>query len=229
MFFLLLFLAFLVISAILLLAGNVLLPVFLRWYLVVGKYLCKHLQAKKWEEAFEWTLRNPRRVTTHVFLPSETSYLAYFALFFNMVVLILFMSVELHRQHIIDQYGPWGSALGVGIFQILNLRHSGFTSIAMLDLTQGTLLVFGIAMYLSPLPFIGLLKVTGERSLMQVQGIHQKYNNGTSSLINVLKKVVVGFWFFKFALLYVLTVVEQDLLQDNPEINVWYLTFELVS
>ena len=203
---------------------------FLRWYLQVGQYLCKKFNSRLWYDAFEWTLRNPRRVTTHVFLPSETNYLAYFALLSSAVFLVLFMAAELHRNSFVDEYGPWAKATGLGLFQILNLRHCGFTSIAMTDLTQCTLVVFVIAMYMSPLPFIGLLKASGERSLRQVNGIEPDDEDEKYPIVKVLRRVVIKSWFFKFAMLFVLAAVEQDLMEDRPnDVNIFYLVFELVS
>ena len=119
-------------------------------------------QLTLWENAFEWSLCNPRCVTTHIFLASETNYLAQFSLLFNLVVLVLFLSVEIYRHTLIDEYGPWLRTVGLGVFQIINIRHSGFTSIAMSELTESTLVVFCMTMYLSPLPFIGMLTMTGE-------------------------------------------------------------------
>ena len=188
------------------------------------------MDAHKWEEALEWTLQNPRRVTTQVFLPSETTYLAHFSLLFNLVVVVLFVSVEVYREALKEIYGSSLKILGIGFFQILNIRHCGFASIAMLDLTQGTLLVFCLAMYLSPLPFIGLLNATGETSLRQVQGKKPLEDEGAAHLVEVGKKVVIRFWFLKFALLFVLAAIEKDLMNDNPEdVNLWYIIFELVS
>ena len=188
------------------------------------------MQLTLWENAFEWSLCNPRRVTTHIFLASETNYLAQFSLLFNLVVLVLFLSVEIYRHTLIDEYGPWLRTVGLGVFQIINIRHSGFTSIAMSDLTESTLVVFCMAMYLSPLPFIGMLTMTGEKSLRQVQGLPPSTaTKDETHLVGVFKQIVSRLWFVKFALFFTLVAFENDYLNDNPaEVNVWYLFFELV-
>jgi Trk-type K+ transport system membrane component len=89
-------------------------------------------------------------------------YLLQFFVLSNLLLFIIFNAVCLTNDTFADAYGPDAHTSFMGMFQNINMRHSGFAVFNFRDFPQSMLLVYAVAMFLSPVPYIGVLHASGE-------------------------------------------------------------------
>lgn len=159
--------------SLLILAGNTLMPVLLRFCIkkiyqltntsftinVLGHERCGLLRA-----CLAYVLKSPRKICTYIFLGHDTSYLLQFALVSTAVEYFIFIVSTLHRRDLQGVYGDRSDLARLGIFQVINTRHAGFGLIDFRLLSQELIFVTAVMMFLSPVPYIGLLQKTTGKS-----------------------------------------------------------------
>ncbi len=143
-----------------LLAGNVMVPVLLRWSVTAVYRISRLFGENKVNAAARYIIKNPRRITTHLFNKDSTVYLVQIAIIGNLLVYFYFLVSSTYRDSM-KKYGDTGTVLALGMFQVINFRHSGFQVFDLRDWPEDMLLVSALAMFLSPVPGIGLLHNSG--------------------------------------------------------------------
>ncbi len=144
----------------LILAGNVFLPVYLRWSLrLLWRLAAPRREYAELASRLKYILDNPRRLTTQLFDHDSTVYLVQVAIISNAIVFGFFLVSDSFRRSM-QVYGD-DNTEALGLFQIVNLRHAGFQVFNMRDMSQDMLFVMALAMYLSPIPGIGLMHKSG--------------------------------------------------------------------
>lgn len=112
--------AIFVVTAVIL-AGNILMPVFLRWMLDFCLYVVKPYEQYNWiTSALQYILDNPRKLTTHLFDRSSTLYLFQVMLLGKMFLFMYFLASNWYRETMY-KYGDLGHVAGLGLFQVLML------------------------------------------------------------------------------------------------------------
>jgi Trk-type K+ transport system membrane component len=158
----------LITMGVLILAGNTLMPVFLRRVLELLHWLCRHgigfkreqkPEANKWAAAVAYALAHPRKISTHLFSSANTQYLWQMSLIINSCEYILFVARAL-SVNALQHMGSKPVIAGLGLFQILNTRHCGFSVFDLRELPQEILFVNVLLMFLQPVPYMGLLHTT---------------------------------------------------------------------
>ena len=154
--------AILIIS-IILLGGNVLLPVLLRFLVVVCYKVIKRVSGEESEyaNALKFVLNYPRLITSVLFDYDNIMYLMQFFLLSNSLFFILFATINYGEGKMLDDYGGWYRVAMLSMFQILNARHAGFSVFNFRDFPQSVLFIYAIAMFVGPVPFIGVLHASG--------------------------------------------------------------------
>ena len=100
------------------LAGNILVPVFLRCSLEICLYLVKPYDGYRWiAESLQYVLDNPRKITTHLFDRSSTLYLFQIMLVGKLFLFLYFLVSNWYRESLV-KYGDLGHVAGLGLFQV---------------------------------------------------------------------------------------------------------------
>jgi Trk-type K+ transport system membrane component len=170
------------IITILILAGNTLLPVGLRAFTELTLYLMKYLIQKSDDRdsvlhdviesrqlqgllidvrySLEYALKYPRKICTYLFHSTDTIFLVQISAILTCIEYIVFVIGSVNRTPLLNAMGGKGNLLRLGIFQVINTRHAGFGMIDHRLMAQDTLFMTAIMMFLSPVPYIGLLERT---------------------------------------------------------------------
>lgn len=153
---------------VLILAGNTLMPVFLRrvlelmhWFLRNGIKFRRDnfIHSSQWADAIAYALAHPRKISTHLFSAANTQYLLQISLIINGFEYILFLARTLNSKRL-AYMGSKSVIAGLGLFQILNTRHAGFSVFNLRELPQETLFVNVLLMFMQAVPYMGLLHTT---------------------------------------------------------------------
>eukprot|EP01031_Cornospumella_fuschlensis_P035440 gene35440-42957_t len=150
--------------SIIILAGNTALPIFLRLlvklHVKVDAWLTRwdprrnrRRDVKQYRRALHFVLTHPRKLTTHLFDPAQTFYLGLMLLLFIVLQYVFFLASTLNRQEARAAHSV-RQLLGIGYFQTLSTRTSGFAMLDLRVLSQGLLLVYVVMMYLSAFPLV---------------------------------------------------------------------------
>ena len=152
------------IISIILLSGNVLLPVLLRLLVVICYKTCKWLNGEESNasQALKFVLNYPRLITTVLFDYDHIIYLMQFFLLSNIVFFLLVATITSSEGKALDHYGSDFKVAYLALFQILNARHAGFSVFDFRDFPQSVLFIYAIAMFVGPIPYIGVLHASGE-------------------------------------------------------------------
>jgi Trk-type K+ transport system membrane component len=167
------------ISSVLILVGNTLMPVLLRYFITLLLWIVRRLTLPRppyrmrgvagldWHrlsDALEYILQNPRRICTHMFTQTDSIYLLQFAILCNVIEFFFFIITCLPRP-VIEKGGSIGKLLKLGLFQTLNTRHAGFGVFDLRTFPQDMLFVMALSMFLSSIPYISLLGNTATAGL----------------------------------------------------------------
>jgi Trk-type K+ transport system membrane component len=156
----------LIVIALLIVAGNTLFPVFMRCLIEFILYVLVRLKSTKtWGNyvtddkisGLKYLLKRPRKLSPQLYGRKDTLFILQFFVLSYIVVMISFISSNEYE----NKYGSKATVVGLSLFQIVNIRHAGFQVFNFRDLTQNTLLIFALSMFLAPVPYIGLLHSTG--------------------------------------------------------------------
>mmetsp|Transcript_928 Transcript_928/g.1523 ORF Transcript_928/g.1523 Transcript_928/m.1523 type:complete len:525 (+) Transcript_928:18-1592(+) len=214
--------AVLIILSIIITGGNVLLPVLLGQLCQCVRWMSRHVlgPAHRWTNALDYVLLNPRLITTHMYFHGENMYLFQFFLLSNTLMTIFFACVSANREKMM-QYGSNSEVALLGLFQIINARHSGFAVFNFRDLGSDVLFMYALAMFLVPVPYIGVLRATSQTA---------KVDESEMLLVTVMKKIVFRVWFLRLLVILALVVCENHTIEDNQEdVQLWYIIFEVIS
>ena len=185
----------LVVYTALILTGNVLMPVLLRYLFLAMQRILQYYADTKSSRAtsdalfstittvdgtlsadygtsvedavarvlrsLHFILNNPRLITTQLFLPMENNYLLQFFFLSNVLLFVIFLAVCFTNDAFTSAYTSSPHTAFLGLFQNINMRHSGFGVLSFRDMPQSMLLVYAVAMFLSPVPYIGVLHASG--------------------------------------------------------------------
>ncbi|KAG2223970.1 hypothetical protein INT45_013427 [Circinella minor] len=135
--------------SILIIVGNVGYAIVLRFYIWCIYKLLPHSRHMD-RETLCYLLHHPRRCYTSMFRSTQTWWLVFVMIAFNVVEVAVFLATN-YWLPILDGI-PWGSRVLVGYFQGVATRNAGFTAINILRLNPGTLIIYIIAMYVSVYP-----------------------------------------------------------------------------
>jgi Trk-type K+ transport system membrane component len=144
----------------LILGGNVMMPIFLRWQIVLMYRIARFMNRLDIASAAKYVIENPRRITTILYSRRDTFYLLQVAVMWNIFTFLYFLISCIYRDSL-KKYGETPILAGLGLFQIINFRHAGFQVFNLRDWPQDMLLISAVAMFLSPVPGIGVLHRTG--------------------------------------------------------------------
>lgn len=135
---------------VLVLAGNILLPVWLYWAIS----LIAHRMPKTSSDliAARYLLLNGRNIYPNLFALQETWVL--FVIQVGLTVLQTLLTLTFaSRDHTREELG-FPSAF----FQSINTRHAGMASFSMANVDAATLLLYLLMMFLAPSPFVAVLQ-----------------------------------------------------------------------
>ncbi|KAI7856670.1 cation transport protein-domain-containing protein [Circinella umbellata] len=135
--------------SILIVVGNVGYAIVLRLYIWCIYKLLPHSRHMD-RETLRYLLHHPRRCYTSMFRSTQTWWLVFVMIAFNVVEVTVFLATN-YWLPILNGI-PWGSRVLVGYFQGVATRNAGFTAISILRLNPGTLIIYIIAMYVSVYP-----------------------------------------------------------------------------
>ena len=131
----------------LILHGNVLFPIFLRWIIIWLSAMTPKSRSSK--VYFRYLLLNGRHLYSNLF-GSQQTWLLLLQQLFLVTVQVIF-TVWLTPRH---------PTFSVALFEAVNVRHAGFNAIPLPDLSSGILIMFVSFMYLAPMPYIAMLKAS---------------------------------------------------------------------
>jgi len=131
----------------LVLHGNVLFPIFLRWIIIWLSALTPKSRSSK--VYFRYLLLNGRHLYSNLF-GSQQTWLLLLQQLLLVTVQVVF-TVWLTPRH---------PTFSVALFEAVNVRHAGFNAIPLPDLSSGILIMFVSFMYLAPMPYIAMLKAS---------------------------------------------------------------------
>jgi len=131
----------------LVLHGNVLHPIILRWIIIgLSAFTPKSRSSKVY---FRYLLLNGRHLYSNLFGSQQTWLLLLQQLL--LVTIQVIFTVWLTPRH---------PTFNVALFEAVNVRHAGFNAIPLPDLSSGILIMFVSFMYLAPMPYIAMLKAS---------------------------------------------------------------------
>ncbi|CAD7929647.1 unnamed protein product [Amoebophrya sp. A120] len=143
---------FLIVAGLIVLAGNTMFPVLLRWILVLLERHAEHTNNPQAKEVYQFLLSHPRRVFTHLFPSVHTLWL-----FLTVFVLNFLCTYSLY---LLDARYDWWSCL----FQALATRTAGFSCVPLFDLSMATNFLLCVCMYIAASPTIVVMRGTRTRT-----------------------------------------------------------------
>lgn len=151
------------IISIVLLGGNVLLPVLLRLLVVMCYKVIKRVSGEEsdYANALKFVLNYPRLITSVLFDYENIMYLMQFFVLSNSLLFVTFAAINYGENRTLKEYGSDSRVALLSIFQILNARHAGFSVFNFRDFPQSVLFIYAIAMFIGPVPYIGVLHASG--------------------------------------------------------------------
>jgi Trk-type K+ transport system membrane component len=109
--------AIFIITAIIL-AGNIMMPVFLHWLLDFILFCLRPFESYRWiTNGIQYILDNPRKITTHLFDRSTTLYLFQVMVVGKLFLFMYFLVSNWYRETMV-KYGGLGHVAGLGLFQV---------------------------------------------------------------------------------------------------------------
>lgn len=219
----------LLVEVVLILGGNTLFPVFLRFIIWVLHYFAKDLS--QFKESLEFLLDHPRRCFTLLFPNAPTWWLLLVSILFNSIDLILFIVLDLKAQVVTSL--PKAVRVLDGFYQAVNTRTSGFACINLASLNPAIQVSYTIMMYVSVLPLAISIRRTNvyeEQSLAIYVEDDDIHHENTVSYIgaHLRKQLSYDLWFLSLAL-FIICIAESDKIQNDPNFTIFKIIFELVS
>lgn len=111
-----------------------------------------------------YRVANPKQVSTHMYNPVETNFIMYIFLAWTILPYCIYLASSLNDSSVLATEGyDQSQVAGVGFFNIINTRHSGFNLVNDLtELDAGVLVMYVVLMSLPTLPFIAAIFVDGD-------------------------------------------------------------------
>eukprot|EP00762_Andalucia_godoyi_P001632 ANDGO_07051.mRNA.1 Low-affinity potassium transport protein len=164
----------LIIVSLLIIAGNVGYPVFLRIF-VWAIYNCQwffevKVLKRTWidkRSALRYLLDHPRRVFTHLFSAFETCVLFFLILIMTSAEIVCYFVLETENSFM------------VAYFQAVSTRTAGFNIVDMMLLNTGPVVVYTFAMYLSAYPQIFAIRKSGRDEKQKGEHLHHSSEHAT--------------------------------------------------
>lgn len=158
---------------VLILAGNTVLPIFLRGFVHVLIYMEKLLdhwypsrvdteEVHNYKSSLAFILNHPRHLTTHIFSHTETMQLVLMNLFFITVQFVCFIFSTINRQDALSHHST-ATLMGIGFFQTLSVRTAGFSMMDLRELNNGLIVIYCIMMYLSSFPLASTIQKSNSK------------------------------------------------------------------
>jgi Trk-type K+ transport system membrane component len=164
------------ILSIIILAGNTMFPIFLRYLIELLLYLDVKFDlfgSTKTKNRFShktpynysfstrvvltYMLNNPREIITHLFTDHQTKVLC--CMVFSLIFIQYFFFLISINRNLTRKYSL-GRLIGIGYFQTMSTRTAGFSIMDLRDLNEGVAFVYFIMMYLAAYPFVTTMQTT---------------------------------------------------------------------
>jgi Trk-type K+ transport system membrane component len=164
------------ILSIIILAGNTMFPIFLRYLIELLLYLDVKFDlfgSTKTKNRFShktpynysfstrvvltYILNNPREIITHLFTDHQTKVLC--CMVFSLIFIQYFFFLISINRNLTRKYSL-GRLIGIGYFQTMSTRTAGFSIMDLRDLNEGVAFVYFIMMYLAAYPFVTTMQTT---------------------------------------------------------------------
>ncbi|PMD41118.1 cation transporter [Hyaloscypha variabilis F] len=236
---------FLLITGILVLAGNTAYPVILRTILWLAlRLMPDNDQYTSWRETIDFILKYPRRVYTNLFPAAQTWWLFFILIMFNAIDWTGFEVLNRHNQIITTI--PLGYRLLDGLFQSLSVRSSGFAVVPIGSMVVGVQALYIMMMYISAFPVVITMRnsnVYEERSLgIYAQDLKEGQREIDFHDPNAIRKTRMYFvrtqiqrqlghdlWFVIACMILVVWIETDSYEKDPVNYSIFNIIFEVVS
>ncbi|GAA5913289.1 uncharacterized protein JCM6883_005308 [Sporobolomyces salmoneus] len=226
----------LIMTGILVLAGNTALPCFLRLTIwVASKIVPRESRAK---ESLEFLLEHPRRTYIYLFPARQTWLLVFLLFLINGIDWLFFWLLDIGNEAV-EALSPGVRCID-GLFQALATRTAGFQVVNLSEVAPALQFTLAAVMYLSADP-IAISVRSSNVYEDQAVGIHETYpdedefeeNAQPSSsflLMHIRRQLSFDIGFLTLAI-FLLCVLERHRIgsQNWPEVSIFSLIFEILS
>uniref|UniRef100_A0A7S1XRX3 ZC3H15/TMA46 family C-terminal domain-containing protein n=2 Tax=Phaeomonas parva TaxID=124430 RepID=A0A7S1XRX3_9STRA len=153
--------AILTLISVVCLLGNIMLPVVLRWTLVVASFLSAKDSSRK--VYFRYLLLNGRDIYSNIFVSQQTWILLITQLSLITVQLVITQASSAH----LDVYEDtdFGGRFAISFFEAVNTRHAGLTVFNLTEMDPSVLVLYLLMMFLAPVPFMVVLRSSTNATL----------------------------------------------------------------
>ncbi|GAA5884804.1 hypothetical protein JCM16303_007276 [Sporobolomyces ruberrimus] len=230
----------LLVTGILVLAGNTALPCFLRLTIwTLSKCVPPQSRTK---ETLQFLLDHPRRCYIYLFPSNQTWFLVFLLVLFNGVDWICFWLLDVGNP-VIDALTPAARCVD-GLFQALAVRTAGFSVISLGDASPALQFLFAIMMYISAYPIAISVRSTNtyedssvavhealpDEAELEEQFQRQDRPPGAYILAHMRRQLSFDIGFLTFAI-FLLCIFERHRIgsEDWHEVTIFSLIFEVLS
>ncbi|GAA5838939.1 hypothetical protein JCM3766R1_004534 [Sporobolomyces carnicolor] len=226
----------LIITGILVLAGNTALPCFLRLTIWTGSKLVPRDSRVK--ESLEFLLEHPRRTYIYLFPARQTWLLVFLLFLFNGIDWLFFWLLDIGNEAV-EALTPGVRCIN-GLFQALALRTGGFAVINLATVAPALQFTFAIMMYISAYPIaisvrssnvyedqaVGILETDEEEEEVE----ENAQPPSAFILLHIRRQLSFDIGFLTFGV-FLLCVFERHRIGSPnwPEVTIFSLIFEILS
>ncbi|GAA5936064.1 uncharacterized protein JCM15063_002696 [Sporobolomyces koalae] len=230
----------LIVTAILVLAGNTALPVFLRFTIWFASKLVP--RASRAQETLQFLLDHPRRCYIYLFPAHQTWFLVFLLILFNGIDWLFFWVLDIGNP-LVDALSPGVRCID-GLFQALAVRTAGFAIVNLGAVAPALQFTFAVMMYISAYPIAVSVRSTNVYEDQSV-GVHETEDDedefeasfqqddrppSAYILSHVRRQLSFDIGFLTLAV-FLLCVFERHRIgsQDWSEVSIFSLMFEILS
>ncbi|GAA5966622.1 hypothetical protein JCM3765_005679 [Sporobolomyces pararoseus] len=226
----------LIMTGILVLAGNTALPVFLRLTIWIGSKLVPRESRSR--ETMQYLLDHPRRTYIYLFPARQTWLLVFLLFLFNGIDWLCFWLLDIGNSTV-EALSPAVRCID-GLFQALAIRTAGFAVINLAEVAPALQFLFVIMQYVSAYPLAISVRSTNTYEDQSV-GIHEtegfdeieeETSQPSSSFLlsHVRRQLSFDIGFLTFAI-FLLCVLERHRIGSPnwSEVTIFSLIFEIIS
>jgi len=208
----------LLIMSLLIMSGNTLYPVFLRWFL----WLCSKIARDK--APYTNLLANPRIYFTHLFPAKQTWILCLSWAIITALQMIFFLWFDSDNTAI--AHLETDDLFLDAFFQSVSIRSAGFNILAVDALSNALLVLYLIMMYMSVYPFVVSLRETAVNSKYQQGELAASRRKRTQA---VFKDLIARDILLLYIATLVISMIEDTEFPSHPSLTVFRIMFEVVS
>eukprot|EP01089_Gocevia_fonbrunei_P017457 TRINITY_DN566_c0_g1_i3.p1 TRINITY_DN566_c0_g1~~TRINITY_DN566_c0_g1_i3.p1 ORF type:complete len:426 (+),score=57.30 TRINITY_DN566_c0_g1_i3:775-2052(+) len=209
----------------LVMAGNVLYPILMRFYIWLFSAILHIFWPKSREcQIYRYLLKYPRRCGTHLFPISQTIQL-FFAVFgLTLFEFVCILAMDWHSSAF-EGLNGW-NIVANGWSQSAFTRTAGFNSINLAVLNPAMLVIYVGMMYISAYPIVISMRKTAEVTSFETE--HSESER--KSLSFQAKRMVAWDAGWVFVPWVIICLIESSRIEDEPiDFNIFNILFEIVS